>query len=76
MGSDVEPNRKHFLAEQLREEWNDDRRFFSDVSRIEQELKSLQDIAPIPTNTINADFDRDVNTIETTIREIEKQFPR
>ncbi len=76
MGSDVEPNRKHFLAEQLQEEWNDDRRFFSDVSRIEQELKSLQDIAPIPTNTINADFDRDVNTIETTIREIEKQFPR
>ena len=64
------------LAEQLWAERNEDLQFFSEAERIERELISLQVARPFPMGTANEEFDRKVQSIESTVRKFEMQFPR
>lgn len=72
----AEPTRNRSLAEQLRAERNEDMQFFSELAQVQRELFSLQLARPLPNDPANAEFVREVQALESALREIEMQFPR
>lgn len=71
-----EPKRVRSMAERIWAERNEDLQFFSDVERIERELNSIQVANPFPMGAASEEFDREVRSVKSKVREFEMQFPR
>ena len=71
----AEPSRNRTLAKQLRAERNEDMQFFSELDQVQRELFSLQIVRPLPNETGNAEFVREVQALQSAVHEIEMLSP-